>query len=74
MLYLHTEDMVGPEIHEFSLDDQLTVDFIHQLNWLLKYFETAVQCSSQFSAFNFTYDEFLLVNLLDSFQFIQWVK
>ena len=30
MLYLHTEDMVGPEIHDFLLDDQLTVDFIHQ--------------------------------------------
>ena len=64
--------MVGPEIHDFSLDDQLTVDFIHPMSWLLKYFEvagfgsyqtplvrtakqnkTAIQYSSQFSAFNF---------------------
>ena len=29
--------MVGPEIHDFPLDDQLTVDFIHQMSWLLKY-------------------------------------
>ena len=27
MLYV---DMVGPEIHDFPLDDQLTVDFIDQ--------------------------------------------
>ena len=26
MLYLHTEDMVGPEIHDFPLGDQLTVE------------------------------------------------
>ena len=38
MLYLHTEDMVNPEIHEFLLDDQLTGDLIHQMNLLLKYF------------------------------------
>ena len=29
--YLHTEDMVDPEIHDFPLDDQFTVDFIHQI-------------------------------------------
>ena len=32
MLYLHTEHMVGPEIHDFPLDDQLTVDFIHPMS------------------------------------------
>ena len=26
--------MVGPEIHDFSLDDQLTVDFVHPMSWL----------------------------------------
>ena len=30
--YFHTEDMVGPEIHDSPLDDQLTVDFTHQLS------------------------------------------
>ena len=34
----HTEDMVSHQIHDFSLDDQLTVDFMHQTSWLLKYF------------------------------------
>ena len=29
-------EMVGPEIHNFPLDDQLTVDFIHQMSLLLK--------------------------------------
>ena len=37
-LTLHTEDMVGPEIHDFPLDDQLTVDFMHQMSGLLKYY------------------------------------
>ena len=32
--------MVGPEIHDSPLDDQITVDFIHQISWLLKYFVT----------------------------------
>ena len=36
--YFHTEDIVGHEIHDFPLDDQLTVDFIHPMSWLLKYF------------------------------------
>ena len=30
--------MVGPEIHDFPLDDQPNVDFIHQISWLLEYF------------------------------------
>ena len=30
--------MVGPEIHDFPLDDQLTVDFKQLMSWLLKYF------------------------------------
>ena len=38
MLYLHSEDMVGPEIHDFPLYDQLAVDFIHPVSWLLKWF------------------------------------
>ena len=29
MVYSHTEDMVGPEIHDFLLENQLTVDVIH---------------------------------------------
>ena len=29
---------VGPEIHDFPLDDQRTVDFIYRMSWLLKYF------------------------------------
>ena len=30
--------MVGSEIHDFPLDDQLIDDFIHPMSWLLKYF------------------------------------
>ena len=29
--------MVDPEIHDIPLGDQLAVDFIHQMSWLLKY-------------------------------------
>ena len=36
--YFHTENMVGPGIHDFPLDEQLTVDFIHRKIWLLKNF------------------------------------
>ena len=35
MLYLHTEEWLAPKIHDFPLDDQLTVDFfIYQMSAL----------------------------------------
>ena len=30
--------MIGPKTHDFSLDDQLTADFVHQMSLLFKYF------------------------------------
>ena len=36
MFYLHTEDMVDPEIHDFPLDERLTIDFMRPMSWVLK--------------------------------------
>ena len=42
--------MVGPEIHDFALDDQLTVDFIQPMSWLLKCFVSSNWWSWKFKS------------------------
>ena len=65
MLYLHTEDMVSPEIHDFLLDDQLTVDFMLQMNWLLKYFVRSAPAGFRLSA-SLINKEFLISKFLQN--------
>ena len=50
--YFHTADMVDTGIHDLPLDDQLTVDFIHPMSWLHKYFVSSRGFVPEFSIGN----------------------